>query len=102
MCFYFSNRYKQQIEGWHFRKYIQEFLFRTLIFRKLCIYTLAVYILRRYNLLQVQSCKLYNNNCMIAKTQITNTEIFAFIAVHVFKILSRTVLFINRKDNKNC
>ena len=37
---------------------------------------------------------------MIASTQITNTEIFAFIAVLVFKILGREVLFINRKDNR--
>ena len=39
---------------------------------------------------------------MIASTQITNTEIFAFIAVPVFKLLSRKVLFINGKDNRNC
>ena len=39
---------------------------------------------------------------MIASTQITNTEIFGFIAVLVFKSLSRKVLFINRKDNGNC
>ena len=39
---------------------------------------------------------------MIALTQITNTGIFALIAVLVFKLLSRKVLFINRKDNKNC
>ena len=39
---------------------------------------------------------------MIASTQITNTEIFAFIAVLVFKLLSRKVLFMNRKDNRNC
>ena len=38
---------------------------------------------------------------MIAATQITNTEIFAFIAVLVFKLLSGKVLFINRKDKKN-
>ena len=38
----------------------------------------------------------------MASTQITNTEIFAFIAVLVFKLLSRKVLFINRKDNGNC
>ena len=31
---------------------------------------------------------------MIASTQITNTEIFAFIAI--------LVLFINIKDNRNC
>ena len=39
---------------------------------------------------------------MIASTQITNAEIFAFISALVFKILSRKVLFINRKDNINC
>ena len=38
---------------------------------------------------------------MIALTQITNTEIFTFIAVIVFKLLSRKILFINRKDNRN-
>ena len=39
---------------------------------------------------------------MIASAQITNTEIFALIAVLVFKLLSHKVLFINRKDNRNC
>ena len=39
---------------------------------------------------------------MIASTQITNTETFAFVAVLVFKLLTRKVLFINRKDNRNC
>ena len=39
---------------------------------------------------------------MIASTQITNTEIFAFIAVLVFKLLGRKVLFINKEDNRNC
>ena len=63
------------------------------------IYTLH---LTAQNKLKVQSCKLYNNKCMIASTQITNTEIFAFISVLVFKILSRKVLFTNRKDNRNC
>ena len=52
--------------------------------------------------LKVQSCKLRNNKYMITLTQITNTEIFAFIAVLVFKVQSRKVLFINRKDNRNC
>ena len=37
---------------------------------------------------------------MIASTQIINTEIFAFIVVPVFKLSSRKVLFINRKDKK--
>ena len=53
-------------------------------------------------ILEVQSCKLYNNKYMIASTQITNTEIFAFIAVLVFDLLTRKAFFINRKDNKNC
>ena len=39
---------------------------------------------------------------MIDSTQITKTEIFTFIAVQVFKLSSRTVLFINSKDNRNC
>ena len=39
---------------------------------------------------------------MNVSTQITNAEIFALIAVLVFKLLSRKVLFINRKDNGNC
>ena len=34
--------------------------------------------------LRVQSCKLYNKTYIIASTQITNTETFAFIAVLVF------------------
>ena len=39
---------------------------------------------------------------MIGSTQITNTEIFDFTAVLVFTLLSRKVLFINIKDNRNC
>ena len=38
---------------------------------------------------------------MVALTQITNTETYAFIAALVFKLLSRKVLFINRKDKGN-
>ena len=39
---------------------------------------------------------------MIVSIHITNTEIFTFIAVLVFKLLSRKVLFINRKNKRNC
>ena len=39
---------------------------------------------------------------MIASTQITNTDMFAFIAVLFFKLLSRKVLFIKKKGNRNC
>ena len=38
---------------------------------------------------------------MIASIQITNTETFAFIPVIVFKLLSRKVLFVKRKDDRN-
>ena len=38
---------------------------------------------------------------MSTSTQITTTEIFTFIAVIVFNLLSTKVLFINRKDNRN-
>ena len=51
--------------------------------------------------LKVRSCKLYNIKYMIISTQITNTKIFAFVAVVVFKLMSRKILFINRKDNRN-
>ena len=34
---------------------------------------------------------------MIASTQTTNTEIFAFIAALAFKLLRRKVLLINKK-----
>ena len=50
--------------------------------------------------LEVQSRELYNKN-MIALTQITNSEIFAFITLPVFKISIPKVLFINRKDKRN-
>ena len=52
--------------------------------------------------LKVQSYKLYDNIYVIASIQITNTEIFAFIAVLVFRLLSHKVLFINRKNKRNC
>ena len=48
-------------------------------------------------ILKVHSCKY-----MITSAQISNTEIFGFIAVLVFKLLNLKVLFINRKDNRNC
>ena len=52
--------------------------------------------------LKVPSCKLYNKKYMIVSTQITDTETFTFIVVLVVKLLIRKVLFINRKDNRNC
>ena len=52
--------------------------------------------------LKVQSCKLYDDKYVITSTQTTNTEFFSFIAVLVFKLMSRKVLFKNRKDNRNC
>ena len=38
---------------------------------------------------------------MITSTQITNIEIFAFIAVLVFELLSRRFLFTNIKDKNS-
>ena len=48
----------------------------------------------------VKSWKLYNNKYMIPSTQIINAEIFAFIAFLIFKLFSRKVSFINKKDNR--
>ena len=61
-----------------------------------------IYIIYIYTCNKVQSCKLDNNKYMIASTQISCSEIFALIAVLVFKLLNNKVLFINRKDNRNC
>ena len=37
---------------------------------------------------------------MIGSTQVTNTEILAFAAVLIFKLLSRQVLFIQKRQKK--
>ena len=55
-----------------------------------------------YDNLKLQSCKLYNKKYKIASTKVTSPEIFGFIAVLVLKVLSHKVLFMNRKDNRNC
>ena len=47
--------------------------------------------------LKVQPCKLYNNQYITASTQTTNTEIVAFAALLIFKLLSHKVLFIKEK-----
>ena len=39
---------------------------------------------------------------MSALTRITHTEVFAFAAVLVFKLLNHKILFINRNDSRNC
>ena len=39
---------------------------------------------------------------MISSIQKANTEISAFIAVLIFKLLRHKSLIINRKDNRNC
>ena len=38
---------------------------------------------------------------MIPSAQVTNSQIFAFTTVLVFKLLTGKVLFKNRKDNRN-
>ena len=50
-----------------------------------------------YNILKVHLCKLCNKKYMITSAQITNIEIFAFITVLVFELLSRICLLINKK-----
>ena len=42
------------------------------------------------------------NKYLIASTRITNTEVYAFTAILVSTLMIRKVLFINRKDNRNC
>ena len=41
--------------------------------------------------LKVLSCKLHNKKYMITSTQIRNTDIYAFIAVVIFKLSGRNV-----------
>ena len=76
-------------------------IFVNTVYSKFKIFLILFFIVKIWKL-KVQSCKLYENKYMITSKQITNIEIFAFIAVLVFKLLSRKVLFINRKDNRNC
>ena len=55
-----------------------------------------------FEMLKVPSGKLYNIKYMMASTQKINTEISAFIAALGFKLLSRKVLVLTRKDNRHC
>ena len=48
--------------------------------------------------LKLWSCKLGNDKDLLPSAQITNTEIFAFAAILVFKSFISKVLFINRED----
>ena len=48
--------------------------------------------------LKVQSYKLYNYKYMIVSTQITNPEIFAFVAVLIFKLLGRSFVYKLRRQ----
>ena len=51
-------------------------------------------------IIAVHSCELYNNKYMIASAQITGTEFFPFIAVLVFKLLSRKVFLKNKRQKE--
>ena len=51
---------------------------------------------------KANSWKLSNSKYMITSTQISNNEILTFIALLIFKLLSRKTLFTNRKNNRNC
>ena len=48
-------------------------------------------------ILKVQSCKLYNNICIIASTQITNIKMFAFIVVPVFTLFEPSSFIYKQK-----
>ena len=39
---------------------------------------------------------------MIASTRLKKSEISAFLALQVFKLSSRNILFRKKKDNRNC
>ena len=52
--------------------------------------------------IKIQSCDLYNNKYMIASIQITHNEVFTSIAAEAFKLVGNRVLFIDKKDNRNC
>ena len=39
---------------------------------------------------------------MITSAQMKNNEVFAFLTVLVFTLLTHKILFMNRKDNRNC
>ena len=58
-------------------------------------YIQRIIVSKKYGI--IQSCKLYNNKYMIALTQITNTEIFVFIVVLVFKVSSRKCFVYKQK-----
>ena len=79
--------------------------YREIIFFYKIVKILAPKYLQRYLLpqaLNVQSCKWYNSKSMTTSAQITNTETFVFMALLVFKLFSRKILYINRKNNRNC
>ena len=72
-----------------------------------CTYSVSIFTLVKisifyFNPLKAQSCELHNNKYMITSTEIANTKIFTFIVAIVFKLMRHEVLFINRKDNRNC
>ena len=69
--------------------YLHQFFISFHLYRSILLYV------------KVQSCKLYNKH-MIASTKISNSNIFAFIAILVFKLLSPEAVFIKRKDNRDC
>ena len=72
-------------------------------YNKRVVFAVFLYKVAYMKFLKVQPCKFYNNKfIMIASTKITNTDIFEFITVLVFKLFSSKFLFINRKENRNC
>ena len=85
--FYYEDSFLEKCPQQKYRHVL--FFLRTYQYQKSCC-----------SVFKVKSCKLYNNKYMIASTQITSTEIFAFAAALVSMLLSRKVLLINRRQQK--
>ena len=78
---------------------LEQIVRSNLLFVEKSLFYLLIEI-RNYPWLKLQSCKLYNNKYLIVSTQITNTDIFAFIAAVDFKLMSRKKLFKTAKTIK--
>ena len=65
------------------------------------VITIYLYLFTIYFIsLKVQPCKLCNSKSIISTTVVTNPEVFTFITVIVFRLLSRKALFINGKGKR--
>ena len=110
ICLWCNNIYKSYITTKHFMQtsdygiYCKKFYWPR---RRICWnFLMFLYLVWRFVVacnffLKLQSCNSCNNKHMMTLIQISNTETFAFKVILVFELLSRKVLFINKKDNRN-